>query len=39
LDDTLKKIALDDPDLDNIFGEMTSQGGHVYSNRIRPELN
>jgi len=39
LDDTLKKIALDDPDLDNIFGEMTSQGGHVYANRIRPELN
>jgi hypothetical protein len=39
LDDTLKKIALDDPDLDNIFGELTSQGGHESANRIRPELN
>ena len=39
LDDTLKKIALDDPDLDNIFDVMTSQGGHAYANRIRPELN
>lgn len=39
LDDTLKKIALDDPDLDNIFGEMTSRCGHVFANRNRPELN
>ena len=39
IDTTLKKIALDDPDLDNIFGEMTSQVGHVFANRNRPELN
>lgn len=39
LDAGLKKVALDDPDLNNIFGEMSSQGGHVFANRNRPELN
>lgn len=39
LDAELKKVALDDPDLDNIFGEMSSVGGHIFANRNRPELN
>ena len=39
LDDTLRKIALDDPYLDNIFGEITPPDGHVFSNKFRPELN